>query len=92
MKTKQIKNQINKVIAEDKQNQIFANLLRKGAKELNIQLSEEVINEDVQFLYNYLLFVPQVIEATRTSSTNAGIQNLMEPLIEMVENYFLKKE
>jgi len=89
MKTPVIKSQIDQAIRQDKQTGKFASLITDFVRNQGLQPKEAEVQQAVDFVYDYLLHVPELTNAIVQAASKAGTLNEIRYLLESVEEYFL---
>jgi hypothetical protein len=89
MKTKQISNQINREIENDKKSHKLAALINDHIHNSGVKPDKDAVEKAVNFFYTYLMFVPVTSDQTVAAAKKANILHLVQPLLEIVEDYFV---
>jgi len=89
MKTKQINNQINREIENDKKSHNLATLISDHIRNSGGRPQKDAVEKAVNFFYGYLMFVPITTDQTIMAAKKANILHLVQPLLEIVEDYFI---
>jgi hypothetical protein len=89
MKTIQISNQINREVANDKKSHKMAALINSTILNSGGKPDKDAVEKAVNFFYTYLLFVPLTTDQTIAAAKKANILHLVQPLLEIIEEYFL---
>ena len=89
MKTKQITGQIKREIEKDKKSHSLAALMKDNIRNSGGKPDADSIERAVGFFYTYLLLVPTITNQTISAARKANILNLVQPLIGIIEDYFV---
>jgi len=88
MKTTKIRNQINEAIQKDKVSSQFYQQVKLFLTQTGKDNSPKVVTEVVEFVYDYLRRVPEIMIVLMKESSKAGIQEYIKPIIDITEAYF----
>lgn len=89
MKTKQVIDQIKREIDKDKKSHSLAALMKNNIRNSGGKPDAETIERAVVFFYTYLLLVPTITDQTIAAARKSNILHLVQPLIGIVEDYFV---
>lgn len=89
MKTQIVRNQINRAISKDKKDAQFLTYIMEVARNNGKNPSKKEMQQAVDFMYDYLMHVPALIDETMKEARKLNIQHVVAPVLEYVENYFL---
>lgn len=91
MKTSIIRKQINKTIEKDQASSQFYGQVESFLTQIRQDNSPEAVNGIVVFVYDYLRRVPELMTVLFNESIKAGIQTYIQPILNIIENYFEEK-